>query len=74
MRMSDVMSSLGLAIYPIAGMFLFLSVFIGVILQVTARRSRGVLDGAALLPLADETSPGPRSPLHSADRPRETKP
>jgi cbb3-type cytochrome oxidase subunit 3 len=52
--MSDVMSNLGLAVYPILGMMLFLSVFVGVVLRVTNRQRRAELDGAALLPFADE--------------------
>ncbi len=53
MRMSDVMSHMDLAVYPILGMMLFLSVFVGVVLQVTRRDRRTELDGAALLPFAD---------------------
>ncbi len=33
MRMSDVMSHMDLAVYPILGMMLFLSVFVGVVLR-----------------------------------------
>lgn len=59
MRMSDIMSHLGLAVYPIIGMFLFLSVFVGVVLYVTRRHRRAELDRAAWLPLSeDRTSPG----------------
>jgi cbb3-type cytochrome oxidase subunit 3 len=59
MRMSDVMSSLGLAIFPIVALALFLFVFVGVILQVTARKRRTELDNAAFLPLADEVPSTP---------------
>jgi cbb3-type cytochrome oxidase subunit 3 len=54
--MSDVMSSLGLAIFPIIALVLFLSVFIGVVLQVTRRNRKSTLDNAAFLPLADEVA------------------
>jgi len=56
MRMSDVVSSLGSSVYPILGMALFLSVFIGVIVHVTRRHRRSELNGAALLPLAEDTA------------------
>ncbi len=54
MRMSDVMSNLGLAIYPIVGMLLFLSVFVWVVIRVLSRSRCVELDNAALLPLADD--------------------
>jgi cbb3-type cytochrome oxidase subunit 3 len=56
MRLSDVMSHLGLAIYPILGMFLFLSVFVGAIVGVTRRNRRSELDAAAHLPLIDDAT------------------
>ena len=56
MRMSDVVSSMGLAIFPVVALVLFLSVFIGVVLQVTRRNRRAELDGAAFLPLAEEAA------------------
>jgi cbb3-type cytochrome oxidase subunit 3 len=54
MRMSDIVSSLGLSTFPIIGMMLFLSVFVGVIVHVNARRRRDELDAAAHLPLLDD--------------------
>jgi cbb3-type cytochrome oxidase subunit 3 len=59
--MSDIVSHLDLAVFPIIGMLLFLSVFVGVVLQVTSRKRRSELDGAALLPFADETTQTPRT-------------
>lgn len=54
MRMSDIVSSLGLTTFPIVGMALFLSVFVGVLVRVTSRRARAELERAAMLPLADD--------------------
>lgn len=59
MRMSDVMSGLDLAIYPIIALLLFLSVFVGVVLRVTGRSRRSELSRAALLPLAAEAAANP---------------
>jgi cbb3-type cytochrome oxidase subunit 3 len=56
MRLSDVISHLGLAAFPIFGMLLFLSVFVGVVLHVTRRNRYSEFDAAARLPLADDTS------------------
>ncbi len=57
MRMSDVISSLGLSIYPIVALVLFLLVFVGVVVKVTRRGERAELQRAALLPLHDEAAP-----------------
>jgi cbb3-type cytochrome oxidase subunit 3 len=70
MRLSDVMSSLGLAIFPIIALGLFLSVFVGVVLRVTGRARRAELDGAALLPLAEEVSSTPRSEVRATETTR----
>ena len=74
MRMSDIVSSLGLAVYPIAGMLLFLSVFVGVILHVTARRHAKALDTAATLPFCDEVTSPPSARPATSTRASETKP
>lgn len=54
MRLTDIVSSLGLTFFPIIGMLLFLSVFVGVLVRVCAKRHRAELDRAAFLPLGDE--------------------
>jgi cbb3-type cytochrome oxidase subunit 3 len=64
MRISDVVSSLGLAIYPIIALLLFLSVFVGVTLRVMNRARRAELDDAALLPLAEEEAGASVSEVH----------
>lgn len=58
MRMSDVMSSLGLAAFPIAAMVLFLLVFAGVVRYAMRRSEQDEFDRAAMLPLSD----GDRTP------------
>ncbi|MBL8763316.1 MAG: hypothetical protein JNM07_03495 [Phycisphaerae bacterium] len=58
MRLSDIVSSLGLAVYPIIGMLLMLSVYIGALLRVTGRNAERDLEPAALLPLADDAPRG----------------
>ncbi|MBX3378480.1 MAG: CcoQ/FixQ family Cbb3-type cytochrome c oxidase assembly chaperone [Phycisphaeraceae bacterium] len=59
MRMSDVMSGLGLAAFPIAAMALFLLVFVGVIWQVLRKSARAEFDRAAMLPLSDSGESDP---------------
>ncbi|HMN41093.1 MAG TPA: cbb3-type cytochrome c oxidase subunit 3 [Phycisphaerales bacterium] len=70
MRMSDIVSSLGLSIYPIVGMVLFLGVFVGVIVRIASRRRLAELDRAAWLPLADDAGP----PAHPAARTTPSEP
>jgi len=53
MRMSDVMSALGLAAFPIAAMALFLLVFAGVVVYAMRRSQKDEFDRAAMLPLSD---------------------
>lgn len=72
MRMSDVVSSMGLAIFPILALVLFLSVFIGVVLQVTRKHRRAELDGAAFLPLAEEAASAPVHNARARAREKET--
>ncbi len=70
MSISDVVSGLGIAVYPIIGLILFMSVFVGVLLRVTSRGRGTELDRAALLPLADESrSHSPRPPSVPEFRP-----
>jgi len=54
MKMSDVVSSLGLSVYPIVALVLFLLVFAGVVYRVSRRGAREELSDAARLPLHDE--------------------
>jgi cbb3-type cytochrome oxidase subunit 3 len=56
MRLSEIMSSMGLAIYPTIALLLFFPVFIAVIARAYSRRLKPELDRAASLPLADTTS------------------
>lgn len=54
MKLSDVMSGLGLSIFPIIAMGLFLTVFAGVIATALARSRRAEFDRAARLPLCKD--------------------
>lgn len=54
MRLSDVISSMGLTAFPIIGLLLFLSVFVGVVIRVTRRDQAAELERAGSLPLEDE--------------------
>ena len=56
MRLSDIMGGMNLAIYPIIGMGMFLSVFIGAVWGVMKRSRRAEFDSAARLPLLDDHS------------------
>ena len=53
MKLSDIMSNAGLAIYAQVALVLFFGVFIAVTIRTYAPSRRGVLDDAALLPLDD---------------------
>jgi len=58
--MSQLMSSMKLAIYPSIALFLFLAVFLGVLWMVL-RSSRSQMSSHASIPLDDEPVT-PRSP------------
>ena len=70
MKLSDVMSGLGLAAFPIVAMLLFLTVFAGVIVTVLKRSKRAEFDRATLLPL-DEPE---RAPSHATAHPAHKEP
>lgn len=61
MKLSDVMSGLGLSGYPIVAMALFLAVFAGVVVMVLSRSKRAEFDRAAMLPLEDSVQVPPAS-------------
>lgn len=54
MRLSDIMSAMGLAIYPTIALFVFLAVFIGVLIRIGRRGNSDALTRAGRLPLADD--------------------
>ena len=68
MRMSDIVSGLGLAVYPIIAMLMFIAVFAGAMIRVFARGRRAEMDAAANLPLADDTARPPQ-PSNYRDQP-----
>lgn len=53
MRLTDVMSNLHLAIYPILALPLFVGVFVAVVVRMVRRTSRQELDRAGQLPLEE---------------------
>lgn len=62
MRLTDVMSHLGLSIYPMVALPLFLFVFVGVLVQVFARPRKAEMDRCSRLPLEDPSvKPTPAS-------------
>jgi len=64
MRLSDIMSAMGLSLYPTVAMIFFLAVFAGVLVRVFRPSARAEMDAAARLPLSDDstahTTPGGR--------------
>lgn len=54
MRLTDVMSAMGLSVYPIVAMVLFAAVFVAVVARVMSRKARAEMDAAARLPLAGD--------------------
>lgn len=55
MSNSDVMSGLGLWVYPTIGMVIFMAVFIVAMTRVLGRSRREELSAGGLLPLAHDT-------------------
>jgi cbb3-type cytochrome oxidase subunit 3 len=53
MRLTDVMSNLGLGIYPILALPLFIGVFVAVVVRTNKRSKRAELDRAGGLPLEE---------------------
>jgi cbb3-type cytochrome oxidase subunit 3 len=68
MKLSDLVSNLGLSIFPIVGLILFLAVFIGVVIRATSRRRAADLDHAARLPLDDGPVLASANPSHASAR------
>jgi len=54
MSLSEIMSSMDLAVWPQIGLILFLAAFLAIVVRVL-RRKRPDLDQIAALPLADDT-------------------
>jgi hypothetical protein len=59
MKLSDIMSHAGLAIYPTIALVIFLAVFVGVSIRVLARRTHERDRVASLLPLTDDAALSP---------------
>ncbi len=56
MRLSDIMSSMGLAFYPTIALVIFFAVFLVVTVRTYSRRAKPDFDHAASLPFT-EASP-----------------
>lgn len=70
MRMSELVSSMGLSIFPIVGIVAFGLAFLFVILRI-ARTTRSEIDHNAAIPLEDGTLPVPHPiPHHTRTAPR----
>jgi cbb3-type cytochrome oxidase subunit 3 len=52
--MTDIISSLGLTAFPIAGLVIFLAVFLAVVFRVARPSRKAELERAGLIPLTDE--------------------
>lgn len=61
MRLSDLMASFDLAVYPQVAMVIFLVVFVGVLRRAVFGRWRADRSDPALLPLADDAPVTTRS-------------
>lgn len=55
MKLSDVMSSMGLAVYAEVALVIFFAVFVGVLLHVYRRDLRPEYERARMMPLDDDT-------------------
>lgn len=60
MRLSELMSAAGLALYPTIALILFLSAFAVIAVRVVVAKKRDI-DHAANLPLADDAGPARHS-------------
>lgn len=54
MRLSELMSSMDLDIYPQIALVIFLTIFAGVVVRVCSRSAQKDFDEAARLPLSDD--------------------
>jgi cbb3-type cytochrome oxidase subunit 3 len=61
MKLSDVMSSMGLAAYAEIAMVIFLAVFLAVALQLLRKKNIEAYERARLIPLDDDTPVDRRS-------------
>ncbi len=59
LRLSDIVSHSGLAIYAEVALVLFLLVFVGVVISVVRPGSKAQLDAASRIPFNDEPAAAP---------------
>lgn len=65
MRLSEIMSHAGLALYAEVGLLIFFLVFVAIVVRVLMPSRRAEFDAAARMPLDDET---PVTPRHGGTR------
>lgn len=58
MRLSDIMSSMGLAFYPAIALIIFFGVFVAVVAKAYSKGMKPELDRAASMPLNDDAPSG----------------
>lgn len=72
MRLSDIMSHSSLTTYPIAGLVIFLTIFIAVSVRALSRKRAPEYRRASMMPLSDEavgpTGTAPRTHSTGASR------
>jgi cbb3-type cytochrome oxidase subunit 3 len=66
MKLSDVMSAMGLAGYAEIALLVFFAIFLGVVVHVYRREGRLQYERARFMPLEDEVPLDPRDELGSA--------
>ncbi len=57
MRLSDIMSRMGLASYAEVGLIIFLAVFVAVVIHVYRKGNQAQWEHASMLPLDDDYAP-----------------
>jgi cbb3-type cytochrome oxidase subunit 3 len=59
MRLSELMSQMGLAVYAEIGLVIFFAVFIGVLIHVNRKKNASIYERARHLPLDDSEPTDP---------------
>ncbi|MFO0569859.1 MAG: cbb3-type cytochrome c oxidase subunit 3 [Polyangiaceae bacterium] len=66
MKLSDIMSSMGLATYAEISLLIFFAVFMGVVFHVYKKGSQETFDRAGRMPLDDDHPQDPRDVKENA--------
>lgn len=66
--MSDLMSGMGLAVWPVVALVLFVTVFVAIVARVMSKRMKAEYERAGHIPLTDDVvTPRPQSPADQRD-------